>query len=101
MSHPFAYAGILSSLFVSGMYVLGDGDRRSRVYYLTWDSFSKRAMTVSIFAVACALIVWGDARTKLAAEKGLIAFLIALLAEAHMTFAPFWIIMAVSFIIAS
>ena len=97
----FAYAGVLSSLSLSGIYILGDEERRNKIYSLTWDTALKRGMTICILAVACVLIMYGDAQTRQAAERGLIAFLIALLAEAHMTFAPFWLILAVSFIIAS
>ena len=97
----WAYAAVTASIATSAVAIAGDEERRGAVYKLLWDDGFKRAMTLVICTAATLLLTFGDTRTRRAAEKALVAFFIAVLAEAHMSFAPFFLVLAVSFLLAT
>lgn len=95
----WAYAVVVGSVAASAAFIVGDAARRDAVYTLLWDGAFERAMTLVIGVLAALLLTLGDAPLRRAAEKGLTAFFIAICAEAHFSFTPFFLVLAVSFLI--
>ena len=94
------YTAAGAALAISGGIVLCKKEKRDSVYRILWDDNLKRLFTLLTLAAATLMLVFGSDKVRTAAEKGLVAFLIVILAEAKLTFAPFWLILAVSFLIA-